>query len=161
MTTFEWLLPFWLVGVVVVLAILSQFLKRSTPLKHYPGLGAQPEGSARFKALGGLRCRAAGGGTITLSMPLARLVVYDSDLRVGPSARLLSVLVPRWTFPYTAIERAEPVKGSFLGDGVRLWVAGVPVVFLTSHQAPLLDAFESFGVPVSRHWVRTAWRSVG
>ena len=160
LTTIEWLLPSWIVAAVVIIALFGRLLRRGTPLKEFAAAGRLRE-KARLRALGGLRCPSDGGGTITVTMPLVRLTCYDTHLRLGPSLGVLGPFVPSWAFPLSAIERAEPVKGSIAGAGARFWVAGVPVVFLTSDPFQVLDAVESGGVPVNREWGKTEWRSVG
>lgn len=96
--------------------------------------------------LGGLRWV---GGNAT--WPLVRLELDTEGMRVRPSARLLSPLLPEWRFGWDEVLLAERVHGLLFGSaGVRFSIRGrkYPFTFWYSNPQRVLDALTRRGVPV-------------
>jgi hypothetical protein len=102
------------------------------------------EVDAVISYVGGLRWT---GGNVTI--PLAKLELGDIGIRVSPSIRALSGIVPEWEIPWGRVERAEAVRALRVSGGVRLYVTpDTRFIFWHRKPAKVLDGLASREVPV-------------
>lgn len=95
LTTVERLFPIWLLLLIVVLEIIRRSIRSSVSLGEFSvgRVSRRVSETVQFTAIGGMRCQ-WGPGTFTATKPLARLTCFESELRIGPSIRLIGWMMP-------------------------------------------------------------------
>lgn len=103
--------------------------------------------------VGGLRYRNRFGGFANYSMPLARLTIEESGIKITPSGKL-AIGMPTIELPWESIARAEGVRGMpIMSPGVRVVKVGsteARFVFWTFDRERLLDALGERGILTKR-----------
>jgi hypothetical protein len=102
----------------------------------------------RESYLGGLRW--IGGAA---NRPLIRLEFDDFGVHIAPSLRVLGIVVPRWNFEWSRVERAERVRTLRFGArGVRFYITGRKYSFTFEYPKPekILDSLDRRGIPVDK-----------
>lgn len=151
----------WLVlfgGALVIWLVMFPATQRHNPLAIFRASTAS-YGEVNWRSLCGVRYPLSQGGTMTVSMPLARVVCTTQGVAISASSPLSHFAVPSWRFRWSDLRLAEAVGA----NGVRLRPLAVdaPVVLrLMSSRKEFLDLLEGAGVRVERRPQRTGWWSI-
>jgi hypothetical protein len=131
---------------LVVWVVIYPRTIRGGPLSIYQ-TGSVAAGPFRFQALCGVRYPLSGGGTMTVTMPLARAACDSEGIVVSPSSPLTRFALPTWRFKWNDIARAEAVGA--MGVNVKLKQGNAHLILtLMGPRNELLEVLSTEGIEV-------------